>query len=146
MSRTPIKDFELASCPIETLILSTNLYRRKKHMLASHEYQTSVAKYFFWSFQSQPHVNLLFFFLSLLKDANLIICWIQVTNQSNNREYIVFAKPSRLIVALWGSRLLLITSSGVIMTRLHNASSNAAVSHLRWCRYRKLSELEWKTI
>lgn len=50
--------------------------------------------------------------------------------QSNNREYMVLAKPSRLTVAPRGSRLLLITSSGVIMTRLHNASSSASGSHL----------------
>lgn len=52
--------------------------------------------------------------------------------QSNKREYKVFARPSLLIVAPWVSRLLLIISSGVIIIRLHNASSSPWASHLNW--------------
>lgn len=51
--------------------------------------------------------------------------------QSNKREYIVLAKPSLLTVAAWGSRLLLMISSGVIITRLRSASSNEGGSHLK---------------
>lgn len=60
--------------------------------------------------------------------------------QSNKREYMVLAKPSRLIVAPNVSRLLLMISSGVTMTLLHNASSSAHDSHL--C----INRQEWKKI
>lgn len=62
---------------------------------------------------------------------NVIILLQYISYQSKSREYIVFAKPSRLTAALWGSRLRFITSSGVIMTRLHNASSRASALHLK---------------
>lgn len=52
------------------------------------------------------------------------------TYQSNNREYKVLAKPSLPTTAATGSRLLLITSSGVTITRFNSASSNPLRSHL----------------
>lgn len=56
---------------------------------------------------------------------------ILVTYQSNKREYNVLANPSLPTVAASGSRLLLITSSGVTITRFSSASSSAWWSHLK---------------
>lgn len=50
--------------------------------------------------------------------------------QSNKREYIVLANASLLICAEWASRVLVITSSGVTITRLISASSRLLISHL----------------
>ena len=60
-----------------------------------------------------------------MNQRNTILTQKLQSYQSNKREYIVFAKPSLLTAAPRGSRLLLITSSGVTITRLHSASSNA---------------------
>jgi len=50
--------------------------------------------------------------------------------QSNRREYSVLAKPSLLTMAEPGSRALVMTSSGVTITRLMSASSKPWPSHL----------------
>lgn len=51
--------------------------------------------------------------------------------QSNNLEYTVFAKASRLSAADSGSRGFVILPSGVTITRLHKESSRAFTSHLK---------------
>ena len=52
------------------------------------------------------------------------------TNQSNNLEYTILAKASLLTAAAFGSRHLVIASSRVTITRLHNESSRGFSSHL----------------
>jgi hypothetical protein len=64
--------------------------------------------------------------------------------QLNKWEYIVLAKPSLLTVAPWGSRVFLIISSGVIITRLHSASSNAWGSHLRKGQDQQIQHMQKK--
>ncbi|WVZ01007.1 hypothetical protein V8G54_027076 [Vigna mungo] len=52
------------------------------------------------------------------------------TIQSNNLEYTVFDKASRLKAAASGSRGLVMLPSGVTMTRLQSESSSAFASHM----------------
>lgn len=51
--------------------------------------------------------------------------------QSNNREYTVLAKASRLSAAESGSRGFVIFPSGVTITRWQRESSRAFSSHLK---------------
>lgn len=81
MSRTPIIDFELGSCPIETLILSTNLHKS--------DTQLALEKYL-----RSGLLNLLHSEQEILVNSQIL------SYQSNSREYTVLAKPSLLTAAL----------------------------------------------
>ena len=64
------------------------------------------------------------------KFQNVISFFRERTHQSNNLEYTIFARASRLRAAEFGSSHFVIVSSRVTITRLQRESSKAFSSHL----------------
>lgn len=67
----------------------------------------------------------------LESQSQLIDFFILSTNQSNSREYIIFARASWLIVAEGGSRYFVTFPSWVAIMQEHNVSYSCFATHIK---------------
>jgi len=137
MSRTPIMLTALESWPIELLILSTILQDLKNLEFAIPCLKTENMLILFKQFSEDLVMYYMVFGTSMFPWHHSflifnVLCWTRLVcfYQSNNLEYTVFDKASRLKAAASGSRGLVMLPSGVTMTRLQSESSSAFASHL----------------
>lgn len=86
-------------------------------------------------------ISFAFTLILLLQNLECISNLIgEFTHQSNNLEYIVFAKASLLVTAAAGSSGFVMLPSGVTMTRLQRESSRAFSLHLYKCISNNIQE------